>query len=48
MRAWRVGETPTRLEEGGGKLACEACMKWICVCGGVEKEMPQAFHGSCE
>ena len=48
MRVGRVGETPTRLEEGGGRLACEACMTWRCVCLGVEKEMPQAFHGSYE
>ena len=44
MELGKEGGVPTRLEGEVGKLACEACMKWRCVCVEVEREMPQAFH----
>ena len=43
MRARRGWGTPTMKEEGEGKLACEACMKWRCVCVEVKREMLQAL-----
>ena len=36
MRAYRGGESSTRLEDEVGKLACESCMKWRCVCVEVD------------
>ena len=40
----KEGGAPTRLEREVGKLACEACMKYVCMCVEVEREMAQALH----